>query len=158
MKYIFIALLFISCNKDYRALHRVLGNQDLRDSAYKAILPEHPCIVHDSIVQFIQGENITEYKRDTTYIIDTIERKTAEIPSIKVITKYIQRIDTCKIFVEDRRLVAANEAELNKAKGVIDQLNKDKKADDKWKLYFFILCALELARIIIKYTRKIAWL
>lgn len=178
-----ICLLFgCAVAKDNRAVNRVLTKPELADKVYRWLERLHPCVTESGHI--ILGED--KVLHDTTYDSETVDFLNGQIDSllkskcknstpinldslrqqiIKEVKRTIKpeyhlRVDT--IPKEDIRRINLYIKDLSEAKGQIAQLNLDNSRERKrgntllW--WLFGLAGLEVARIIIKYTKKIAWL
>jgi hypothetical protein len=160
-------LFFSSCSTSYRdtqAVGRVLGKQELRDRAYKALLAEHPC-ANDSTSHsdsvFIAAVADTTGKQAK---IDSLAKALAiaqKVP-LNLCDQQVQqafqagfnyakeklRPDTIykhtSTTVVDNRALASKAQELDQEKGKNQQLTSDLQNASKWKAWFIILACVSV--------------
>ena len=148
---IVIALL-LSCNSQKKALQRVLTNSESFNKVGAKWAELNPC-VNDTMMDFIQGDSVITYQRDTlidTQVINDTVNTYYEVTN--TITK-IKR-DTVKYTVIDGRGLAIIKDSLivqkqvaARLQGIIDQMKVQDKVDGKHKLIMALVIAL-LALII----------
>ena len=149
MLYTVVALSLTSCNlikeaRDNNAINRIMTDSALNQRAYDDILPLHPCIIHDSLLQIIEGNPQISIDSiitvDTSNILDTIY-----LTKIKTIIKNTIRVDSFKVSTRDVTLLNLTTSKLNQSIGanstLTAQLATQTIKSNRWFWWFIGACA-----------------
>jgi hypothetical protein len=126
--YLSLLLLLTSCSiinhaRDNKAYARVIGDSALSARTYNTLVISHPCIIDDSALAFIKGED-TVTQIDSAFTMDTLSVHDT-VYSKKIITVTTKKtvVDTAKFAVTDVRQINSLTAQNNNETGQISVLN-----------------------------------
>ncbi len=150
-----LALLF-SCNTIEKATQKVLTNENARNKVGAKWAALNPCI-NDTTLEFIQGDSIVTYQRDTLIDTKNIHDTTETYYHITNTITKIKR-DTVRFTVIDMRglnivkdSLAQYKRNLSKIEGKNEQYGTQQKKDLKiitWLSIALFLAALSIGLLI----------
>lgn len=135
-----VIILACCCNAE----KRVLNDADKTQNVVNKYLQTHPART-DTVTSYIPGDTVTSLliAYDTTMVRDTVNhRDTVKVN--QTVTKYIKRVDTMLIKINNFDLLkecqtGLAKSEYDRKQGVVN-IEAAKVDADKWKLYFILLC------------------